>query len=135
QPPRLSLANELWIGEQPWVLKQLTFPEQLLIAHLYPRVYVFKLFPKRSGGTRNISSLQNAMRGNVSTYDHNMDAISDMVDGNLMLRPPAILASLISITFIGVGDLPSKWIRSMFRVRRQAVKQALLWLQENNPKY
>ncbi|KAI5997166.1 hypothetical protein EDD15DRAFT_2364662 [Pisolithus albus] len=134
-PPRFSLANQLWIGEQPWVLKQLTFPEQLLIAHLYPRVYVFKLFPKRSRGIRDISSMQNAMRGNVSTYDHNMDAIIDMVDGNLMPRPPTILASLISITFIGVGRLPSEWMRSMFRVRRQAVKDALLWLQKNNPKY
>ena len=45
-PPWFSLANNLWIGEVPWQLKTLTFPEQLLIALLYPWVYVFKLFPK-----------------------------------------------------------------------------------------
>lgn len=66
------------------------FPEQLLIAQLYPRVYIFKLFPKRSGGVRDVSALQNAMRGNVCTYDHNMDAISAMVEGQLMPRPPTI---------------------------------------------
>ncbi|KAI6009202.1 hypothetical protein BKA83DRAFT_4070794 [Pisolithus microcarpus] len=45
-PPRHSLANNMWIGEIPWVLKVLTFPEQLLVVLAYPRVYVFKLFPK-----------------------------------------------------------------------------------------
>ncbi|KIK19190.1 hypothetical protein PISMIDRAFT_85286, partial [Pisolithus microcarpus 441] len=134
-PPRYSLANELWIGHQPWVLKQLTFPEQLLIALLYPRVYVFKLFPKRTGAIRDISSMQSAMRGNVSTYDQNIDAIAAMVNGNLMPHPPAILASLITITFVGVGQLPKNWIRSMFRVRRHAVRDALWWLQLNNAKY
>lgn len=67
--------------------------------------------------------------------DQNIDAIAAMVDGTLMPRPPAILASLISITFVGVGQLPKNWIRSMFRVRRHAVRDALRWLQLNNAKY
>ncbi|KAI6131340.1 hypothetical protein EV401DRAFT_1850398 [Pisolithus croceorrhizus] len=133
--PRYSLANELWIGEQPWELKQLSFPEQLLIAHLYPRVYVFKLFPKRRAGAHNLASMQNSMRGNVSTYDHNMEAIADMLEGNLMPPPATILASMVSITFIRVGPLPKNCLRSTFRVRRHAVRDALRWLQQNNPKY
>ncbi|KIK13897.1 hypothetical protein PISMIDRAFT_17662 [Pisolithus microcarpus 441] len=133
--PCYALANQLWIGECPWVLQQLTFPEQLLIAQLYPRIYVFKLFPKRSGGVRQVSALQNAMRGNICTYDHNMDAILAMVHGNLMPQPPTILASLIAITFVGVGNLPKDWLRSMFRVRWHAVHEALHWLKEHNPKY
>ncbi|KAJ8590527.1 hypothetical protein M405DRAFT_861259, partial [Rhizopogon salebrosus TDB-379] len=36
-PPALSLANGMWIGRVPWQLQVLTFPEQLLIALLYPR--------------------------------------------------------------------------------------------------
>lgn len=126
KPPRLSLANGLWIGNQPWVLQQLTFPEQLLIAHLYPHVYVFKLFPKRSGGTRDLSSLQNAMRGNVTTFDQNMADIAGMVEGDLMPRRPTILASLITITFVGVGRLPKNWICTTFRVRCNAVRDALV---------
>ncbi|KIK18418.1 hypothetical protein PISMIDRAFT_109548 [Pisolithus microcarpus 441] len=135
KPPKYSLANGLWIGDQPWVLQQLTFPEQLLIAHLYPRVYVFKLFPKRTSGTRDISSLQNAMRGNVTTFDQNMSAIANMVEGHLMPQRPTILASLITITFVGVSRLPKNWIRTTFRVQRDAVRDALLWLKTNNPKY
>ena len=37
EPPQYSLANNMWIGEIPWELQRLTFPEQLLIALIYPR--------------------------------------------------------------------------------------------------
>ncbi|KAI6016577.1 hypothetical protein BKA83DRAFT_4059917 [Pisolithus microcarpus] len=110
KPPCYALANQLWIGECPWVLQWLTFPEQLLIALLYPRVYVFKLFPKRNGGVWDVNTLQNAMRGNVCTYNQNIDVISAMVEGNLMPCLLTILASLISVTFIGVGYLPRNWL-------------------------
>ena len=103
-PPRLALANGMWIGRTPWQLAQLTFAEQLLIAHLYPRVYVFKLFPKRGTGENEVDGLQHAMRGNVSTFEINNDAILGMLEGQLMPRPPMILASLITITFIAVGQ-------------------------------
>lgn len=45
-PPAMSLANDMWIGPVPWELEVLTLPEQMLIALLYPRVYVFKLYPR-----------------------------------------------------------------------------------------
>ena len=57
------------------------------------------------------------------------------VQGKLMPRPPAILASLITVTFIAVGQIPKKWLHSVFRVRRQAVHDALCWLKASNPKY
>jgi len=64
-----------------------------------------------------------------------MDGISTMIQGNLMPRRPAVLASLITVTFIGLGDLPKAWIHSTFRVRWKVVHDALLWLKENNPYY
>ena len=67
KPPALSLANNLWIGCIPWELQVLTFPEQLLIALLYPRVYVFKLFPNDVHYRPEDSMLQRGMRGTVST--------------------------------------------------------------------
>jgi len=133
-PPKMSLANSLWIGDIPWQLQVLTFPEQLLVALLYPRVYVFKLFPKQQGAARH-ETLQRAMRGNVSTYELNMDAIASMLEGKLMPGPPSILASLILVTFVAVHDLPWKWIHSTFRVRCRVVAEALCWLKENNSKY
>ncbi|KAF9778134.1 hypothetical protein BJ322DRAFT_1015049 [Thelephora terrestris] len=132
-PPKFSLANNLWIGAVPAELSTLTFPEQLLIAHLYPRVYVFKLFPKSGAGSAD--GLQRGMRGNVSTYELNAGAVVAMVEGQLMPRPPAVLSSLIAITYIGIGCIPKNWIHSTFRVRCFHVARALAWLKANNPKY
>ncbi|KAJ6518279.1 hypothetical protein C8R47DRAFT_914777, partial [Mycena vitilis] len=134
RPPQYSLANNLWIGRTPWPLRILTFPEQLLIALLYPRVFVFKLHP-RCPGRMDPNTLQRGMRGTVSTYDLDSDGIAAMLAGDLMPRPPAVLASVISVTYIGLGQLPKNWLRSTFRVRRKAVFDALSWLKENNPKY
>ncbi|KIO05487.1 hypothetical protein M404DRAFT_25202 [Pisolithus tinctorius Marx 270] len=76
-----------------------------------------------------------AMRGNVTTYELDMDGIASMVSGTLMPRPSMILASLITVTYIGPGKLPQGWLHSTFCVHRDAVRDALLWLKENNPKY
>ena len=92
-PPSLSLANNMWIGAIPTELSSLTFPEQLLIAHLYPRVYVFKLYPKQRF-TSDLSTLQRAMRGTVSTFALDLDGIAAMVEGNLMPRPSAEMLAL-----------------------------------------
>lgn len=135
KPPKLSLANGLWIGRIPWALQVLTFPEQLLIALLYPHVYVFKLFPKYQQGARDMATLQRAMQGNVTAYELNGEAIASMVEGKLMPRPPVILASLISVMFIALGEIPKKWLHSTFHVRHQVVLEALRWLKMNNPKY
>jgi hypothetical protein len=133
-PPGISLANNMWIGPIPEVLSSLTFPEQLLISHLYPRVYVFKLYPKKGFGG-DPSKLQSGMRGSVSTFEFDMRGITSMLEGNLMPRRPALLASIISVTYIGLGRLSKHWLRHLFRVRRRRVLLALEWLKENNTRY
>src|SRR5271163_1610470 len=75
------------------------------------------------------------MKGTVCTYNLDMTGITSMLSGDLMPRPPLVLASLISVTFIGIGRLPKRWIRNTFRVRRQFVFEALCWLRQHNPKY
>jgi hypothetical protein len=133
-PPIFSLANNLWIRDIPDVLSCLTLPEQLLISHLYPRVYVFKLYPKNNFGGDPLK-LQKGMRGTVSSFAFDMDGIISMLRGNLMPRPPSLLASIISLTYIGLGRLPKHWLRQFFRVRRHHVLSALRWLKDNNMKY
>ncbi|PSS32096.1 hypothetical protein PHLCEN_2v2137 [Hermanssonia centrifuga] len=134
-PPPLSLANDLWIGPIPWELQVLTVPEQLLVALLYPRVYVFKLFPKDKDFRPKDDTLQHGMRGNVSTYEQDIDGVAAMVEGHLMPRPVEILSRVLTITYIGRGQLLKHSLHSTFRVRREVVKRALLWLKTNNPKY
>ncbi|KAJ3819150.1 hypothetical protein F5880DRAFT_1490164, partial [Lentinula raphanica] len=125
----LSLANNNWIGDIPAVLAKLTLPEQLLIAHYHPHVFVFKLYPKSGRG--NPSHLQRAMKGTVSTYAQDVAGVSSMLEGNLMPRPPSILATLITIAFIGKGKLPRNYLRSTFRVRRFVVHDALQWMKSS----
>jgi hypothetical protein len=118
----------------PWFFNQLTIAENLLIARLYPRVFVVKLFPKTNAGLR-VDQLQSAMRGNVTTFELNSDMIASMISGTLMLQPPAILASVLSVTFVGRGTTPNPATLRLFRVRRQLLAQALTWLHTHNPKY
>lgn len=132
--PRLSLANNMWIGNLPDCMSCLTIPEQMLIAQHYPRCFVFKLFPK-NGGFRDPDTLQRGMAGNVTTYSMNADAIVEMLEGQLMPRKPELLASVIAVSFIGLGKLPKKWLKGTFRVRRAVVHDALRWLKANNEMY
>ncbi|TFY54238.1 hypothetical protein EVJ58_g8977 [Rhodofomes roseus] len=133
-PIRLSLANGLWVGDVPWQLQRLTFPEQLLIAHLYPRVFVVKLYPKDRRGHAP-ETLQSALAGNVTTFAFNMDKIADMIEGRLMPQRPAVLASVLSVTYVGSRKIPKQWLKKTFNVRRFHVGEALRWLKEHNQKY
>ena len=117
----------------PLEYERLTLPEQLLVALLYLRVFVFKLYAKN--GHQNDTTLQRGMRGTVSTYELDIEGIASMVQGNLMPRPVSILSSVISVTFIGRGKLTVRNLRNLFWVRREAVLEALVWLKVNDPKY
>jgi hypothetical protein len=99
-------------------------------------VFVVKLFPK--GNSRHglaDDQLQTAMRGNVTSFELNSDAIADMIGGNLMPQPPSVLASVLSVTFIGRSSHFNPTALRLFQVRRHMVAAALNWLRENNPKY
>ncbi|KAG8724803.1 hypothetical protein FRC09_013989 [Ceratobasidium sp. 395] len=65
----------------------------------------------------------------------NSAAVADMISGNLMPQKPEILASTVSITFIGRGKIRDPSTLNMLRVRRNALSNALAWLKENNKKY
>ncbi|KAI0309385.1 hypothetical protein OF83DRAFT_1019024, partial [Amylostereum chailletii] len=134
-PPRYSLANDTWLGDVPFCLRALTLVEHLLIGHVFPRVFVVKLHPKDRRGGHDPSTLQSGLKGNVTTFEMNMDKISDMVHGSLMPQRPLILSFLITIAYIGKGPLPKEWLRGAFKVRRQHVADALAWLKENNRYY
>ncbi|CEL62289.1 DNA repair and recombination protein pif1, mitochondrial OS=Schizosaccharomyces pombe (strain 972 / ATCC 24843) GN=pif1 PE=1 SV=1 [Rhizoctonia solani AG-1 IB] len=61
--------------------------------------------------------------------------MTDMIAGKLMPQPVSVLSTVLSITFIGRGRKFNPAVLDIFRVRRDNVAEALLWLKENNPKY
>jgi hypothetical protein len=121
----------MWIGDIPFVLSVLTLPEQILITRHFPAANIVKLFPEKKG----IWSGNCALRGNVSTYRLNTDEIADMVAGNVMPNPSLILASTIGVTLIGPKNIRERTMPGFLWVRRQRVRDALLWLKANNPLY
>ncbi|KAG9125041.1 hypothetical protein FRC07_009215 [Ceratobasidium sp. 392] len=135
-PPKHSLANNLWVGEVPWKLECLSFVELFLIALVYPRVFVMKLYPRdRNQRSLPKDQLQSALRGNVMSFELNSAAILDMIAGKLMPQPVSVLASTLSITFIGRGKIRDLSTLNMLRVQHKAIRKALEWLKENNKKY
>jgi hypothetical protein len=134
-PPALSLVNSMWIGEVPFDLQILTFPEAILISQVYPRMFVVKLFPRDRNARYSPDMLQSGLRGNVTSYELNTKDIVSMLEGKLMPRPVDVLASVLSVTYVARGKLPKNWIHSTFRVRRSVVFRALAWCQRNNRFY
>jgi len=129
--PRLALANNMWIGDIPFELAVLTLPERVLIARNFPAAHIVKLFPLKKGAP----STNCALRGNVSTYRLDMDEIADMVQGNIMPNPSQILASTIGVTIIGPKNVRERSMPGFLWVRRSRIRNALCWLQSNNPLY
>ncbi|KZO99018.1 hypothetical protein CALVIDRAFT_477845 [Calocera viscosa TUFC12733] len=115
-------------------------PSSLLIAHHYPKVFHFTLFPKQKRNLSRLdpSSFSKGMRGNVTLYSISQDDIASMLEGKFFPRPLRILPSVIAISFIGlmkVEDVKKYWLRKTFSVRRHVVYRALRWLKVHNRYY
>ncbi|KAL0570321.1 Methionine aminopeptidase 1 [Marasmius crinis-equi] len=125
----------MWMKNIPAELQGLTFPKQLLLALLYPCIYVFKLFPKKVDAKWDANTLQRGMHGNVTTFELDNPSIVLMLKERLMPQPPAILASIITVTFVGLRNLPKSWLQKTFRIRRDVAATALQWLKQWNLRY
>ncbi|KAG6876242.1 hypothetical protein C0993_004755, partial [Termitomyces sp. T159_Od127] len=68
-------------------------------------------------------------------YDIDNAGVTAMVSGNLMPWPLAILPSILSVTFIGIEDLPKRWLYSTCWIQKHVVFEALQWLKNYNTKY
>ncbi|KAF7297472.1 ATP-dependent DNA helicase [Mycena indigotica] len=140
--PKFSLGNNMWIGDVPFELSILTLPEQLLVSLYFPVAYIIKIYPKNirnaglsSQGPGRLNLANEKLKGNVSTFKLPASDIAEMVSGNLVPRPSMLLAATIGVTFVGVGKKALRCMPGLFRVRRQRVFDALMWLKRNNALY
>lgn len=136
EKPPLSLANDMWIGDIPYQLSNLTLPERLMIAKGFPSAYIVKLFPKQRGALNwEKSQFHNGLKGNVSTYKMNPAQLADVIINNDLPHPARILPATIGVTFVGPKGVKLTNLPDTLRVRRWRVRDALVWLKENNPLY
>ncbi|EAU82018.2 ATP-dependent DNA helicase PIF1 [Coprinopsis cinerea okayama7 len=137
--PKLSLANNMWIGDVPRELKGLTLPERILIGLYVPVAHVVKLYPKKVGSSQwNRDMLYDGLRGNVSSFPLDQRLVADMLTG-VKPAPLELLSATIGIMFVGPKNVPVGWLHGRlptnFVVRRHKVAKALEWLIRNNPLY
>ena len=136
QRPRLSLSNDMWIGDIPRELQGLTLPERVLLGKYFPTAYIIKLFPKQKNAhTWDHSQMHSALKGNVSTYRLDPWQVAGLMDGRMFPPPAKILTATIGITFVGPKGVREPTMPAMFRVRRWRVREALVWLKANNTLY
>jgi hypothetical protein len=118
--PKQALATGLWIGEQPDVLKNLTYLERMLITPVRRNYCVSRV---SMGGHKLIA---------------NAVMFSNPVDKIYSALPPPVdeIHDILAIYFTGpVKPVPRLLRRTPFFVRRTEIWKALNWLKLNNPEY
>lgn len=119
--PRLSLANGLWLGEQPCELSDLTFIEKQMVARY-----------------RHNHSIVTVRGCGAAKMHCNAVVFSQPVaEFRRVLPPPrAELCELIGVLFIGpTAPTERDFARVPFLIRRQKVLAALEWLRKHHPDY
>ena len=118
--PRLALANNLWIGRVPEVLKNLRYVEKILVA----RVRHTCAYVKVASGMRK-------MKANIVAFESPTPKIYTV------LPPPRDdIDEVLAILFTGPSKpTPQDFTRTPFLVRRNAVMNALNWLKLNHADY
>jgi hypothetical protein len=115
------LANDLYVGDVPEELTDLTIVEQSLIARCRIKCTIIKL--------KTIGSIsQPKICGNIITYPQNPDNL-------LQLLPSLPNANTFQIAFVGKILPVPQTIKKILIVRRQKIEKALLWLKANNLLY
>ncbi|KAF4617978.1 hypothetical protein D9613_013011 [Agrocybe pediades] len=118
--PLRALANGLWIGEVPTVLKNLTFAEQLLVSRV-----------KHNHCLVRVSSGRAKMIANCITF-----AIPTARVYHTLPPSREELSEVLACVFLGV-EVPTddQFARTPLLVRRNRVSEALEWLKVNHADY
>ncbi|KAL1738178.1 hypothetical protein HDZ31DRAFT_4757, partial [Schizophyllum fasciatum] len=118
--PPLALANGLWLGEIPDVLRGLTYTEMQMISKVRHNRAVVRV---RSGRGKMIA--------NVVMFSSPIPQVRDVL-------PPLRkeLNEIIAYTFLGTArPTPEDFKRTPMLVRLEVVEAALAWLKLNHPAY
>lgn len=129
--PLFALANGLLVGDIPECLKCLTIVEEACISLRHGRCYIIHL-----NGDSNLHSSpmsQRGLRGHVIIYPKRVGCMANVL-------PPPIddVITPMCVLFVGSSPPTKEWLLKSAKpliIRREKVRQALVWLKENNPLY
>ena len=129
--PKHSLANKIYVGPVPEVLEDLTMVEESMIALARAKSWIVKLQEQNPDTAAPTS--QRGLRGHTIIYPQTPDKLATLL-------PPSVGETLtyICVIFVGRSEVTKTWLRDKAKplvVRREKVRNALIWLKENNPLY
>jgi hypothetical protein len=104
--PKLELANGLWIGVAPTILRKLTMVEETLIAHYHYWMVLFKLRYTNKGGI----TCQRAFKGNVVSFAQNSNHAIELL--NKLPLPLKSISNFIVVHFVGSTHPPIELVKS-----------------------
>lgn len=123
--PKRSLANGLWVGDIPNVLRDLTFVEKMVVSKYRHNACVVKV--KQGNGLPG----QRRMRANAIIFPQPVGRVYSE------LPPPwTELDAVLAILFVGpCVPVESDFRRTPLLIRHDVVVKALAWLIENHCDY
>lgn len=129
--PRLAIANYNVLGPVPYGMKVMTMVEEMLIARCRAKQCIVKLQDHRTDV--GLPSSQRGFNGHVIIYPQKSEELA-----NVLPPPVDDVVHPICVLFVE-STLPSQsWLKGKaypLVVRREVVRQNLLWLKAHNPLY
>jgi hypothetical protein len=130
--PPLSLANHMVLGDVPAELNDLTVVEEAMIAKCRAKCWIMQL-KEEGSDSRSSPNAQRSIKGHVIIYPQRPSAISEIL-------PPPLdeVSTPICVVFVGSSPPTDEWLRTKAKpltVRREKVRNALIWLKAHNPLY
>ncbi|KAG2746806.1 hypothetical protein P692DRAFT_20849406 [Suillus brevipes Sb2] len=122
--PRLALANNLYRGQLPSHLQDISWVEEKICAIYCVTAHVTRLFQSSDPAQPKV------FHGN--TCAHDMNVIST---ASVLPRTPSDVNGLLSIIFVGPGKFNLNQLGTVFRVRKRKIWSFLTWLKHHNRLY
>ena len=129
--PPLALANHMMLGAVPDELKDLTVVEEAMIAKCRAKCWVIQL--KEETRDTSAPNSQRGLKGHIIVYPQRPSSIATIL-------PPSLdeVSTPICVIFVGSSPPTAEWLRTKAKplsVRREKVRQALVWLKQHNLHY
>lgn len=137
--PKLALANELFVGEIPEALSDLTVVEEAMVSQRRAKCWILHLREEGTsnevteGVSNNTAASQRALKGHIIVFPTHPERL-----GRVLPPPMEDVVSPICVLFVGSSPPTKEWLRTKARpliVRREKVRCALEWMKEYNPLY
>ena len=129
--PQLAIANLNVLGSVPPDMKNMTMVEEMLVARCRAKCCIVKLQDHRTNVS--LPSSQRGIKGNIIVYPQRIGELT-----NVLPAPVDDVVHPICVMFVG-SSLPSRsWLKDKaypLVVRREVVRQNLIWLKAHNPLY